>query len=358
MVKNILRKPPFTGFNMLLQVEIDVKKIFWIILIGTGFMFSGIIIYNSILSWNNIPLQTTIEKVSKPIQHFPFPAVTICNHDQLQMPRRNRWLFVEQVLNWIDINSVNSNKVPFKTSKKAENDFQLKALRRKLGDILENHYYKSFEKSCFEKAKPPKSRFLIKRGPDYFQFCGKILEYLVLQEEESVEEIIGTFYNETLKRWDDKYPACDRQSSNGYNVLKEDLVAIYEELYQEKHKMLNSNASNEKIEIKSKCNSFKNSFKCEKALKEIENIWRRLENRFRYTSICNLGSLVSNANFLIDDWKYIRTTNGRMDIDYSDESKKLHNTISDILKQLYPNLFVNEIAFLDVLGLLGYSIDI
>ena len=357
IAKEYFEETTVHGFQYVVTGRNRSEKIFWIILIGTGFMFSGIIIYNSILSWNNIPLQTTIEKVSKPIQHFPFPAVTICNHDQLQMPRGNRWLFVEQVLNWIDINSVNSNKVLFETTRKTEKDFQLKALRRKLGDVLENHNYKSFEKSCFEKSKPPKSRFLIKRGPDYFQFCGKILEYLVLQEEESVKDIIDTFYNETIKRWDDKYPACDRQSNNGYNVLKEDLFAIYEELYLEKHKMLNSNVSNEEIDIQFKCKSFKNSFKCEKAQREIEYIWKRLENRFRYTSICNLGSLVSNANFLLDDWKYIRTPNGRMDIDYSVESKKLHNTISDTLKQLYPNLFVNEIAFLDVLGLLGYSID-
>ena len=96
-------------------------------MIVIGFMFSGIMIDNSISSWRNTPLQTTIEQVSKPIQNFLFPGITICNHDQLQMPRRNRWMFVEQVLNWIDISPSDYNETISEVIKVTEENFQLKA---------------------------------------------------------------------------------------------------------------------------------------------------------------------------------------------------------------------------------------
>ena len=125
-VKEYFNETTVHGFQYVVTGRNRCEKIFWIVLIVTGFILSGTITYNSISSWRETPLQTTIEKVSKPIQHFPFPAVTICNQDQLQMPRRNRWMFVEQVLNWIDISTLNSNKTLSKAARRAENDFQLK----------------------------------------------------------------------------------------------------------------------------------------------------------------------------------------------------------------------------------------
>ena len=346
-VKEYFNDTTVHGFRYVVNGRNRCEKIFWVILIVIGFIFSGIIINNSIWSWRNIPLQTTIEKVSKPIQHFPFPAVTICNHDQLEMPRRNRWMFAEQVLNWIDISSVNSNGTLSQAARKAEKDFQLNALRRKLGDKFENHFYRTFEKSCF----------LRKKRRDYFQTCGQILEYIVLEEEKNVSQIRDMLYEETLKRWDEKYPECDRKSTYGYDVMEKDLFPIYEKLLRDKHEMLKLNISNEKIGILSKCNVFKKRYKCENAVKEIELLWRRLENRIRYTSICNFGTLVSNANFLLEEWRYFKEAKKNMEITSSNESKMLHQAISETMKNLYPNLFVDNLAFFDMLGLLGYSTD-
>ena len=67
-----------------------------------GFVFCGAFIQDAIVSWNETPLQTTIEKVSMPIEDIEFPAVTVCDTESLQMPRRNRWMYLEQLLNWVD----------------------------------------------------------------------------------------------------------------------------------------------------------------------------------------------------------------------------------------------------------------
>ena len=54
-------------------------------------------------TWNETPLETTIEQVSLPVEELNYPAVTVCNPSELQMPRRNRWMYLEKLLNWIDV---------------------------------------------------------------------------------------------------------------------------------------------------------------------------------------------------------------------------------------------------------------
>ena len=115
---------------------------------------SGEIIYSSYSGWHETPLQTTIEKVDAPVQDYPFPAVTICDPGQLQMPRRNRWMYPEQVLNWIDIGHLYSNGSPTSTTIKAEEDFQLNSIRRELGNILEKDLYFKFHTTYKQLKKP------------------------------------------------------------------------------------------------------------------------------------------------------------------------------------------------------------
>ena len=76
-VKEYFNETTVHGFQYVVNGRNWCEKSFWIILIVTGFMFSGIMIDNSISSWRNAPVQTTIEKVSKPIQNFLFPGITI-----------------------------------------------------------------------------------------------------------------------------------------------------------------------------------------------------------------------------------------------------------------------------------------
>ena len=90
------------GFRYVAEGENICEKLFWIILIIVGFIISSCIIWKSFSDWQDTPLQTTIDKVSMPIEDLPQPAITVCHPPELQMPRRNRWMYIEKVLNWID----------------------------------------------------------------------------------------------------------------------------------------------------------------------------------------------------------------------------------------------------------------
>ena len=91
------------GFRYVAEGRNHVEKLFWVIVITAGFILSGKIIYTSLSDWDRTPLQTTIDQVSLPIEHLHFPAITVCNPDALKMPRRNRWMYIEKLLNWIDL---------------------------------------------------------------------------------------------------------------------------------------------------------------------------------------------------------------------------------------------------------------
>ena len=51
-------------------------RLFWIAVIISGFVGSGILIYQSFQSWSESPVSTTIE--TRPITEFVFPKVTVC----------------------------------------------------------------------------------------------------------------------------------------------------------------------------------------------------------------------------------------------------------------------------------------
>ena len=95
------------GFRYVVQGKNVFEKGFWIIMIVSGFVISGCIIHASLKAWDETPLQTTIDKVSAPIQKLPYPAITIFDQKALQMTRKNRWKYIEQLLNMFDIDSIN-----------------------------------------------------------------------------------------------------------------------------------------------------------------------------------------------------------------------------------------------------------
>ena len=91
------------GFRYVAEGANICEKVFWGVLISVGFVFSGTIILKSYADWEETPLQTTIAKVSMPIEDLYQPAITVCNPNELQMPYRNRWMYIEKLLNWIDV---------------------------------------------------------------------------------------------------------------------------------------------------------------------------------------------------------------------------------------------------------------
>ena len=57
--------------------------------------------------WDEHPLQTTIDEIGLPVHELHFPAITVCDTESLKMPRRNRWMFVEQLLNGLELSDAN-----------------------------------------------------------------------------------------------------------------------------------------------------------------------------------------------------------------------------------------------------------
>ena len=91
------------GFHYIVNGRNWIERLLWASLILCGFFVSSIIIHQSLLDWSRTPLQTTIEKVSLPIEGLNYPAITVCNPEELQMPRRNRWMYLEKLWNLIDV---------------------------------------------------------------------------------------------------------------------------------------------------------------------------------------------------------------------------------------------------------------
>ena len=101
-VGSYFRETTVHGFRYVVEGENICEKAFWVTVIIVGFILSGYIIIISFQEWGETPLQTTVDKVSMPIEKLAQPAITVCHPLELQMPRRNRWMYMEKILNWID----------------------------------------------------------------------------------------------------------------------------------------------------------------------------------------------------------------------------------------------------------------
>ena len=91
------------GFRYVAEGGNICEKLIWVVLILTGFIFGGVLIFQSLSDWDETPLETTISQVSMPIEKLYQPAITVCNPDELKMPLRNRWMYIEKLLNRIDV---------------------------------------------------------------------------------------------------------------------------------------------------------------------------------------------------------------------------------------------------------------
>ena len=91
------------GFRYVVQGRNIFERVIWILFILFGFMYSSKTVWDAWVYWDTHPVETTIDQVSVPVQELPFPAITICDTQSLQMPRRNRWMFLETLLNSVEV---------------------------------------------------------------------------------------------------------------------------------------------------------------------------------------------------------------------------------------------------------------
>ena len=91
------------GFRYVVSGQNRLERISWVFFILCGFLFCSQSVYYMYQYWEEHPVETTIDEVGLPIQELPFPAITICDSDSLKMPRKNRWMFLETLLNSLSL---------------------------------------------------------------------------------------------------------------------------------------------------------------------------------------------------------------------------------------------------------------
>ena len=91
------------GFRYVVQGKNLLERVVWIFFILCGFLFCARSVLEMYQHWEERPVETTIDEVGLPIQELPFPAITVCDTDSLTMPRRNRWMFIETLLNSVTL---------------------------------------------------------------------------------------------------------------------------------------------------------------------------------------------------------------------------------------------------------------
>ena len=93
------------GFSYVVGGRNCLEKVLWVLFIAIGISFCMHILVNLYNQWEESPVETTIDEVGLPIQNLPFPAITICDTNSLKMPRRNRWMFLETLLNSLSLSN-------------------------------------------------------------------------------------------------------------------------------------------------------------------------------------------------------------------------------------------------------------
>ena len=64
------------GMSYISTSKRNTTRLLWILVVSTGFIGAGVLIYQSFEGWANSPITTTIETVA--IEKMTFPKVTVC----------------------------------------------------------------------------------------------------------------------------------------------------------------------------------------------------------------------------------------------------------------------------------------
>ena len=87
-------------------------RIFWILIVVSGFTGAGVLIYQSFQAWDESPVKTTIETM--PISNLSYPKVTVC-------PPKNTYTdlnhYIMMVDNLVLDNDTRNNLTDYATAK-------------------------------------------------------------------------------------------------------------------------------------------------------------------------------------------------------------------------------------------------
>ena len=105
-IKGYFSETTVHGFRYVVEGKNICERVAWSLIIIMSFAFCANIFYESSREWYLPPVQTTLDEVSIPVHNLPFPAITVCDTESLQMPRRNQWMALENLLNTIEIENM------------------------------------------------------------------------------------------------------------------------------------------------------------------------------------------------------------------------------------------------------------
>ena len=91
------------GFNYGVNRRNKCQNFTRVIFILFGCICSGWIFITAFEFWGTHPVETAMDEVGLPITQLPFPAITVCDTKSLKMPRKNRWMFIETLLNSLEL---------------------------------------------------------------------------------------------------------------------------------------------------------------------------------------------------------------------------------------------------------------
>ena len=91
------------GFRYVVEGRNNFERLAWMLFIFFGFTYAGHTVFVAYHYWEAHPVETTIDEVGLPVHELPFPAITVCDTASLKMPRRNRWMFLEKLLNSVEM---------------------------------------------------------------------------------------------------------------------------------------------------------------------------------------------------------------------------------------------------------------
>ena len=93
------------GFQYVVRGQDWFERITWVVFLVFAFSATAYLVYHQLAYWDSHPVETTIDEVGLPVDQLPFPAITVCDKESLKMPRKNRWMLVEKILNSIELMS-------------------------------------------------------------------------------------------------------------------------------------------------------------------------------------------------------------------------------------------------------------
>ena len=91
------------GFRYIVHSRALLERIAWGVFLCLAFGCTGMIVVQQMQYWDSHPVETTIDEVGLPVDQLPFPAITVCDKASSKMPRKNRWMLVETLLNSLEL---------------------------------------------------------------------------------------------------------------------------------------------------------------------------------------------------------------------------------------------------------------